>query len=145
MRARFLLAALLLVVPVAREARVTPTGETVIRGVVFDSLRMRPLAEANVQIASTTGQPWTKSYNTDSKGTFELVGVPNGTYLDRVLPRGARLARPPATDVPSGCSIRTADSHAARDSIGANDRARVMRPHRHKRLDGTVPRLCSRG
>ena len=81
MRARFLLAALLLVVPVAREAQVTPTGETVIRGVVFDSLRMRPLAEANVQIASTTGQPWTKSYNTDSKGTFELVGVPNGTYL----------------------------------------------------------------
>jgi hypothetical protein len=67
MRARILLAALLLVVPVAREAQVTPTGETVIRGVVFDSLRMRPLAEANVQIASTTGQPWTKSYNTDSK------------------------------------------------------------------------------
>ena len=81
MRAGFLLPALLLAVPVAREAQTPSTGETVIRGVVFDSLRMRPLAGANVQIASTTGAPWTKSYDTDSKGTFELTGIPNGTYL----------------------------------------------------------------
>ena len=81
MRAGFLLPTLLLAVPVAREAQTPTRGETVIRGVVFDSLRMRPLAEANVQIASTVGPPWTKSYNTDSNGTFELTDIPNGTYL----------------------------------------------------------------
>ena len=81
MRAGFLLPALLLAVPVAREAQTVTTRETVIRGVVFDSLRMRPLGNANVQIAAATGAPWTKSFTTDSTGTFELTDVPNGTYL----------------------------------------------------------------
>jgi carboxypeptidase family protein len=81
MRAAFVLPALLLAVPVAREAQTPTPRETVIRGVVFDSLRMRPLANANVQIATATGPPWVKSYTTDSTGTFELTDVPNGTYL----------------------------------------------------------------
>ena len=81
MRAGFLLAALLLAAPVAREAQTPATGETVIRGTVFDSLRMRPLAGANVQIAAAIGAPWTRSYNTDGNGTFELTDIPNGTYL----------------------------------------------------------------
>ena len=81
MRAGFLLPALLLAVPVAREAQTPTIGETVIRGVVFDSLRMRPLGEANVQIAAAAGPPWVRSYETDSNGTFEFTGVPNGTYL----------------------------------------------------------------
>jgi hypothetical protein len=81
MRAAFLLPALLLAVPVAREAQTVTTRQTVIRGVVFDSLKMRPLGNANVQIASATGAPWIKSYTTDSTGTFELTDVPNGTYL----------------------------------------------------------------
>src|SRR6478672_46423 len=81
-RAGFLLAALLLAVPVVREAQTPTTGETVIRGIVFDSLRMRPLAEATVQIAAAaTGTSWFKTYSTGSDGTFELTGVPNGTYL----------------------------------------------------------------
>jgi len=81
MRAGFLLAALFLAVPVAREAQTPTTGETVIRGLVFDSLRMRPLAEANVQIAAASGTPWIRSYDTGPNGTFEFTGVPNGSYL----------------------------------------------------------------
>ena len=81
MRAGLLLPALLLAVPVAREAQTPTTAETVIRGVVFDSLRMRPLGNANVQIAAATGAPWIRTYETDPKGTFEFTGVPNGTYL----------------------------------------------------------------
>ena len=81
MRAGFLLAALMLAVPVAWVAQVPPTGETVIRGVVFDSLRMHPLGQANVQIAAAAGTPWIRTYNTDSRGAFEFTGVPNGTYL----------------------------------------------------------------
>ena len=81
MRPAFVLPALLLAVPVAREAQTVTTRQTVIRGVVFDSLKMRPLGNANVQIASATGAAWIKSYTTDSTGTFELTDVPNGTYL----------------------------------------------------------------
>jgi hypothetical protein len=81
MRAWLLLPALLLGVPVAHEAQTVTARETVIRGVVFDSLRMRPLGNANVQIAAATGAPWTRSDTTDSTGTFELRDVPNGTYL----------------------------------------------------------------
>jgi len=55
MRAGLLLPALLLAFPVAGEAQVAMTAETVIRGVVFDSLNMRPLAEATVQIAAASG------------------------------------------------------------------------------------------
>ena len=53
----------------------------VVRGVVFDSLEMRGLAGATVQIADATGKPWTKSVQTDSGGRFALDGVPLGTYL----------------------------------------------------------------
>jgi len=81
MRAGVLLPALLLAVHGAGQAQTPTTGETVIRGVVFDSLRMRPLANASVQIAAATGTPWIRSYETDSNGTFEFAGVPNGTYL----------------------------------------------------------------
>ena len=81
MRAGFLLSAVLLAAPVAREAQAPATGETIVRGVVFDSLRMRPLAEATVQIAAATGTSWFKTDTTGSDGTFELTGVPNGVYL----------------------------------------------------------------
>ena len=80
-RTRLLLSALLLTVPAARRAQTPTPGEAAIRGVVFDSLRMRPLAEATVQIAAATGTPWVRTYETESNGTFEFTGVPNGTYL----------------------------------------------------------------
>jgi hypothetical protein len=81
MRAGLLLPALLLAFPVAGEAQVAMTGETVIRGVVFDSLNMRPLAEATVQIAAASGTSWVRTSETDSNGTFEFTAVPSGTYL----------------------------------------------------------------
>ena len=81
MRAGLLLPALLLAFPVAGEAQVAMTAETVIRGVVFDSLNMRPLAEATVQIAAASGTSWVRTYETDSNGTFEFTAVPSGTYL----------------------------------------------------------------
>jgi hypothetical protein len=81
MRAGSLLAALLLGVPVAREAQTPAAGETIVRGVVFDSLSMRPLAGASVQIATAAGTPWIKTYHTGADGTFEFTGVLDGTYL----------------------------------------------------------------
>jgi hypothetical protein len=77
----FLLPALLLDVSLALEAQTPATGETVIRGVVFDSLRMRPLGNANVYVAAAAGAHSVKSHTTDSTGTFEFTDVPNGTYL----------------------------------------------------------------
>lgn len=81
MRAGTLLAALFLAVPVAPKAQTPAAGETVIRGTVFDSLRTRPLADANVQIAAVSGPSWIRRYDTGPDGTFEFTGVPNGTYL----------------------------------------------------------------
>ena len=81
MRAGLLLPALLLGFPFAGVAQVAMTGETVIRGVVFDSLNMRPLAEATVQIAAASGTSWVRTYETDSNGAFEFTAVPSGTYL----------------------------------------------------------------
>ena len=81
MRFRLLLPALLLAFPVGSRAQTSTPGEAAIRGVVFDSLRMRPLAEATVQIAAAAGTPWVRTYETDSNGTFEFTGVPDGTYL----------------------------------------------------------------
>ena len=57
-----------------------PAGASV-RGVVFDSLDMRGLAGATVQIADATGKPWTKTTETDSSGRFTVDDVPIGTYL----------------------------------------------------------------
>ena len=81
MRAGFLLAALLLVIPVPGKAQTPTTGETVIRGVVFDSLRMRPLGSANVQIAAAAGAPWIQDLRDGFQGGVRARGVPNGTYL----------------------------------------------------------------
>jgi hypothetical protein len=127
MRAGLLLPALLLAFPVAGEAQVAMTAETVIRGVVFDSLNMRPLAEATVQIAAASGTSWVRTYETDSNGTFEFTAGPKRDVPDWVLPRESRRARSGATGVPSGGSRRTADAHGSRDSIGSDDRALVMR------------------
>jgi hypothetical protein len=54
---------------------------TAIAGVVFDSLAMRGLAGATVQISSAGAQSWSRSANSDSAGAFEFGDVPTGTYL----------------------------------------------------------------
>jgi hypothetical protein len=81
MRVAFLCSVVLLAVPTSREAQTPASGQTVVRGVVFDSLEMRPLREATVQMLDTSGIAWSKIVNTDSTGTFEFTGAPDGAYL----------------------------------------------------------------
>ena len=71
----------LLFASLAASAQTPAASGAVIRGVVFDSLEMRGLAGATVQIADATGKPWTKSVPTDSSGRFAVDDVPIGTYL----------------------------------------------------------------
>src|SRR6186713_2204884 len=54
---------------------------TTISGVVFDSLAMRGLSDAMVQISSAAGQSVTRTATTDSAGRFTFAEVPVGTYL----------------------------------------------------------------
>ena len=75
------LAGLLLALPTPGPAQTPAVGEAVVRGIVFDSLTMRPLAGASVQILEATSSSWSKFYDTDSTGTFEFAGIPSGSYL----------------------------------------------------------------
>ena len=81
MRLTVLIPTLLLGLSVPVAAQTPAATETTVRGVVFDSLTMRGLAGATVQIAEATGKSWTKSAITDSTGAFEVPDVPAGTYL----------------------------------------------------------------
>ena len=58
-----------------------PEAATTITGVVFDSLAMRGLAGATVQIADATGKAWSSTKQSDETGRFEFTEVPIGTYL----------------------------------------------------------------
>ena len=81
MRLALLIPALLSAPFAAVPAQTTSASGTIIRGVVFDSLEMRGLAGATVQIADASGKPWTRSVATDSAGRFTIEDVPIGTYL----------------------------------------------------------------
>jgi len=52
-----------------------------VTGVVFDSLTMRGLAGATVQIVSASDISWSRSVATDALGRFDLGHVPAGTYV----------------------------------------------------------------
>jgi len=54
---------------------------TMVTGVVFDSLEMRVLPGATVQIADATGRSWSRTTDADSIGRFAFSDVPTGTYL----------------------------------------------------------------
>jgi hypothetical protein len=54
---------------------------TTISGVVFDSLAMRGLPDAMVQISSAAGPAFAKTATTDSAGRFSFAEIPVGTYL----------------------------------------------------------------
>ena len=62
----------------------SPVGEstgTTISGVVFDSLTMRGLSGASVQIADAKGGEFTRTVSSDASGGFQITDVPAGTYL----------------------------------------------------------------
>lgn len=61
-----------------------PPAAARVRGVVFDSMAMRPLAGAVVQLAHVPAPGTlarTRTATTDSLGRFDFEGVPAGTYL----------------------------------------------------------------
>ena len=85
-RARALLAALLLVVPVSRisaqdATTSNATGGVAISGVVFDSLTGTPLADALVQVVARGDDPKAWSATSGADGAFEIAGVPHGLFL----------------------------------------------------------------
>lgn len=66
---------------VRHAAAQVPEVKTVVAGVVFDSLAMKPLADAAVQlVGSTPGSP-VQNARTDSLGRFRFADVPAGTYF----------------------------------------------------------------
>jgi len=70
------------VIAMAASAAQTPAAAgTQVSGVVFDSLVMRGLAGATVQIADAAGKAWTQSQTSDANGRFSFADVPAGTYL----------------------------------------------------------------
>jgi hypothetical protein len=62
-------------------AQTATAGGTLVSGVVFDSLAMRGLAGATVQIADASGKPYAVSVTSDASGHFSIPDVPIGTYL----------------------------------------------------------------
>lgn len=54
---------------------------TTVFGTVYDSLNGRPLAGANVQLASSDLQGGVRAARTDSQGRFQLDRVPAGDYV----------------------------------------------------------------
>jgi hypothetical protein len=81
MRAAILLPFALVLSGVGPRAPRTPRTATTIAGVVFDSVAMRGLPAATVQIADATGGPFALSTQTDDAGRFTFNDVPKGTYL----------------------------------------------------------------
>src|SRR4051812_20071198 len=61
--------------------RIAARSVTTITGVVFDSLEMRGLAGATVQIADAKGGPWSRTTTSDAAGGFTFTDVPVGVYL----------------------------------------------------------------
>lgn len=59
----------------------TNQAATIISGIVFDSLAMRGLGGATVQITDARGQAWTRTAEADGAGRFEFTDVPIGAYL----------------------------------------------------------------
>ena len=58
-----------------------PRPATVITGVVFDSLAMRGLAGATVQLVAVGAPTAGRSATSDARGNFEFLDVPVGSYL----------------------------------------------------------------
>ena len=71
----------LLLTAVDFRARVAERPTTTINGVVFDSVAMRGLVSATVQISDAAGGAFTQTTQTDASGSFKFTDVAKGTYL----------------------------------------------------------------
>ena len=80
---RFALLAALTLVGLGRTDRRAPESPpaTVIGGVVFDSLAMRGLPGATVQIADAADGAMVRRVETDARGRFQFADIPSGSYL----------------------------------------------------------------
>ena len=65
----------------AHDYRLASERATTISGVVFDSLEMRPMSGAMVQLAEATQSLRSWTTTTDSLGRFQFTDVSPGTYL----------------------------------------------------------------
>lgn len=79
--ARLALGVLGAAAPAARSGAHPAPHATDVSGVVFDSLAMRGLAAATVQLAEVGTASRAFTTTTDSAGRFGFTGVPAGTYL----------------------------------------------------------------
>src|SRR4051812_4448009 len=63
--------------------RVVAVDTTTVRGTVFDSLAMSPLAGASIQMApaDSSAAPGPYAATSDSGGRFAIPGVPAGRYV----------------------------------------------------------------
>ena len=77
------LPALALVLATAATAQTTPVAS--VRGVVFDSVGMRPLSEAVVRIVRASDPATGLTARTDSTGAFRYDSVPAGVWLATFL------------------------------------------------------------
>lgn len=68
-------------VPISSRANAQTPVVAPVTGVVFDSLTMRGLTGATVQIVSASDASWSRSVATDTLGRFDLGPVPAGTYV----------------------------------------------------------------
>jgi hypothetical protein len=81
MRAVLFLPFALLVSGLGVHAPARSHANATVNGVVFDSVAMRGLKSATVQIADAAGGSFAKTTETDANGNFTFADVPNGTYL----------------------------------------------------------------
>jgi len=72
---------LLVTSAIAEVPNPVPSPAVAVTGIVFDSLTMRGLGGATVQLVTAGGQPWSRSATSDATGHFEFLDVPVGSYL----------------------------------------------------------------
>ncbi len=65
----------------AQSSEQSPAGSHSLRGVVFDSVRGTPLADALVQISATNDRAYAMSARSNARGEFVIDSLRSGSYL----------------------------------------------------------------
>ena len=82
MRVAILIGTMLFTLATVRHAPISaPRPAAAVTGIVFDSLSMRGLAGATVQLVTVGEQATSRSTKSDATGHFEFGDVPVGSYL----------------------------------------------------------------